>query len=268
MTAVLRRRTVATVSSVFLGLVLAIASHAKIDSESIVGLWLLDEGRGDVAGDASGNDHDGKLLLEPKWVDGKFGKALEFDGIDDVVLFNAAERPEHAYIFHQPTDGTFMFWVMRLEMPHVAIFWTRGDGIDKGRFNAYAGAGENFGFTYKGDNGVPHGIFSRTVELFLDEWTHLAITREDNRYVVYKDGAKADANVDDEPDLPTATAWMAAGRPGFIFRGLLDEIASFNTVLSQEDIAQIVDRGLEKTALAVSPAGKLATAWAQIKSAD
>ena len=32
--------------------------------------------------------------------------ALEFDGIDDIVLFNAAEKPEHAYIFHQPTDGT------------------------------------------------------------------------------------------------------------------------------------------------------------------
>ena len=257
------------VSSIFLGLIITSPSYSKINPETIVGIWLLDEDRGDIAKDASGNGHDGEFIgLNPQWVEGKFGRAFEFDGQDDSVLFNAEERPEHAFIFHQPTDATFLFWVKRLTSPHVAIFWTRGDNTDKGRFNVYAGAGENFGFTYKADDGTPHGIFSRTVELPLKEWTHLAITREGNNYVAYKDGIIADKTVDPEPDLPTAKSWIASGRKGFLFEGILDEIAAFNAVLSEEDINRIMNDGLEKSALAVSLIGKLTTIWGQIKHVD
>lgn len=254
------------VCSVFLGFLTTSPSYSKIDSETIVGIWLLDEGQGDIAKDASGSGHDGELIgLNPKWVKGKFGMAFEFDGQDDSVLFNAEERAEHAFIFHQPTDATFLFWVKRLTLPHVAIFWTRGDNADKGRFNVYAGAGENFGFTYRADDGTPHGIFSRTVELPLKAWTHLAITREGNTYVAYKDGIIADKTADSEPDLPTAKRWIASGRGGFLFEGLLDEIAAFNAVLTEEDINSIMNDGLEKTALAVTSVGKLTTIWGQIK---
>ena len=266
MKATLKRLTLVCVISSFLGLIIARPNYSKIDSETIVGIWLLDEGQGDMAKDDSGKSHDGEFIgLNPQWVKGKFGMAFEFDGQDDSVLFNAEERPEHAFIFHQPTDATFLFWVKRLTLPHVAIFWTRGDNADIGRFNVYAGAGENFGFTYKADDGTPHGIFSRTVELPLKEWTHLAITREGNSYVAYKDGIIADKTVDPEPDLPTAKRWIASGREGFLFNGILDEIAAFNTSLSEEDINRIMNNGLEESVLAVSLNGKLAKIWGEIK---
>ena len=266
MGATLMRLSLVCISSSFLGLMAASPSLSKIDPNTIVGLWLLDDGRGNIAKDASGNGHHGEFLgLKPKWVEGQFGEAFEFDGQDDSVLFNADERPEHAFIFHQPTDATFVFWVKRLTLPHVAIFWTRGDVSDKGRFNVYAGAGENFGFTYKSDDGMPHGIFSRTVDLPLKEWTHLAITRKGKSYIAYKDGIVADRAVDAEPDLPTARRWIASGRDGFRFNGILDEIAAFKAVLSEEDINKIMNNGLEKTALAVSSARNLTTIWGQIK---
>ena len=44
---------------------------------------LLAYGSGEVAEDSSANGNDGELKVGPKWVDGKFGKALEFDGVDD-----------------------------------------------------------------------------------------------------------------------------------------------------------------------------------------
>jgi len=244
----------------------AIPSFSKIDPKTIVGLWLFDEGRGNIAKDDSGNGHHGEFIgLKPKWVEGKFGQAFEFDGQDDSILFNAAERPEHAFIFHQPTDATFVFWIKRLTLPHVAIFWTRGDVTDKGRFNVYAGAGENFGFTYKSDDGTPHGIFSRTVDLPFKEWTHLAITRKGKSYIAYKDGVAADRAVDPEPDLPKARRWIASGRDGFRFNGILDEIGAFKAVLSAEDVNNIMNNGLEKSALVVSSTKKLATIWGQIK---
>ena len=63
------------IAGVFIG-----STNAKIDPKTIVGLWLFDEDGGDTAKDSSGNKNDGKLLGNPKWVAGKFGKALQFDG--------------------------------------------------------------------------------------------------------------------------------------------------------------------------------------------
>ena len=71
-------------SLVMVGLFSVSVSYA-IDPAAIVGLWLFDEGAGDVATDSSGNGNDGVLINEPEWVDGKFGKALRFDGVDDYV---------------------------------------------------------------------------------------------------------------------------------------------------------------------------------------
>ncbi len=75
----------AVISLVVISLRFAGISSAKIDPKNIVGMWLFDEGKGDIAKDSSGNKNDGTLMNDPKWVDGKKkpGKALEFDGKDD-----------------------------------------------------------------------------------------------------------------------------------------------------------------------------------------
>ncbi len=65
--------------SVSFSLMLA-TSDAAIDPDNVVGVWLFDEGSGEVATDASENGLDGTLHGNPKWVNGKFGKALELDG--------------------------------------------------------------------------------------------------------------------------------------------------------------------------------------------
>jgi len=58
--------------------------------DGLVACWHLDEGSGTVAHDTSGNDNDG-TIYGATWVDGKFGKALNFDGVDDYV-----EAPDSA----------------------------------------------------------------------------------------------------------------------------------------------------------------------------
>ena len=55
--------------------------------------------------DASGNGHDGAFASgEPQWVDGKFGKALSFDGVDDWVEMNDP-------VVGEPVDFTIGCWV-------------------------------------------------------------------------------------------------------------------------------------------------------------
>jgi hypothetical protein len=51
-------------------------SDAQIDPEKIVGIWLLDENKGDVAEDASGNGYDG-TITQSDWVDGEVDGALD-----------------------------------------------------------------------------------------------------------------------------------------------------------------------------------------------
>jgi|GEM_PF-2733828 len=58
--------------------------------DGLVGLWNFDEGSGNKANDGSGNGNIGTLLplgSEPTWVNGRFGKGLQFDGVNDYVDF-------------------------------------------------------------------------------------------------------------------------------------------------------------------------------------
>ncbi|MCF8379846.1 MAG: T9SS type A sorting domain-containing protein [Bacteroidales bacterium] len=52
--------------------------------------WAFDEGTGTVAADKSGNGHDATLLNmdETAWIEGKSGKALKFDAVDDKLSVN------------------------------------------------------------------------------------------------------------------------------------------------------------------------------------
>lgn len=51
----------------------------------LIAYWKFDEGSGTTAHDSSGNGHTGTLVNGPSWVDGKYGKALSFDGENDYV---------------------------------------------------------------------------------------------------------------------------------------------------------------------------------------
>ena len=60
----------------------AIAGVQAQSDEGLVAEWHFDEGAGSVVEDSSGNGNDG-VIYGATWVEGKFGKALSFDGVDD-----------------------------------------------------------------------------------------------------------------------------------------------------------------------------------------
>ena len=49
-------------------------------SADAIGVWLFDEGAGEIVKDVSGNGHHGEIVGEVAWSEGKFDNALEFDG--------------------------------------------------------------------------------------------------------------------------------------------------------------------------------------------
>lgn len=58
--------------------------YAWIDPESVIGMWLFDEGDDDTAEDSSGNENDG-TLEGAMWVDSMSGTTLDFNGMSDYV---------------------------------------------------------------------------------------------------------------------------------------------------------------------------------------
>ncbi|NTV30967.1 hypothetical protein HGA91_03260 [candidate division WWE3 bacterium] len=50
-----------------------------------IGYWKFDEGSSSTANDSSGRGYDGSITGSAQWTNGKYGKALTIDGVNDVV---------------------------------------------------------------------------------------------------------------------------------------------------------------------------------------
>ncbi len=72
-------------------LILTVGPHAigKIDPATVAGLWLFEEGGGNIATDSSDAGNHGTIAGPKKWQQGKFGRALEFNGSDVYVEVEA-----------------------------------------------------------------------------------------------------------------------------------------------------------------------------------
>jgi len=235
-------------------------TDAKIDQETVIGIWLFDDGKGDIAKDSSENGNDGELMNDPKWVDGKFGKALEFDGQDDWVNMGDAE------ILKPTADVSFVVW----------YYWVGGNYV-----LASGGQTSSTGYaiTHNPDEGtIWFGVSTgkKTAGTGYIKgptkkvWHHLAGCYDDAKgeLIVYVDGkedatAKASGNA-----LENKWPALHIGKPNnvdnYYIQGIIDEVAIFNVALTENDVNTIMDKGLEK-ASAVSTADKLATYWGAIK---
>ena len=120
--------------------------HAKIDPDRIVGIWLLDEGNGDVAEDASGNGREG-TITQGNWDDGQFDGALEIKKggtvtiplgtgiIEDKVTFvlwlnftDIAGQQNYFSIWDQSNNR----YVPYKEAPNVLRSWTNVWNVSSG----------------------------------------------------------------------------------------------------------------------------------------
>ncbi len=63
---------------------------APAQPSGVVSYWSFNEGAGTVAADISGNGNNAGLVNGPAWVNGKIGKALQFDGINDYAVKTSA----------------------------------------------------------------------------------------------------------------------------------------------------------------------------------
>ena len=243
------------VSLIIVSLIFTCLSFAEINLEDLAGLWLFDEGTGKVVNDISGNGNDGEFA-GPKWVNGKFGKALEFDGTPNYVTV------PHNDMFNFGTDDFSMgCWMdAKRKDAYVVIkrnggagFWALSSSIDR----------DSGVFIFEG--GGVHIDGGKTV-IVNKGWHHCVAVRKKGTVSLYVDGElDAEANIPANADNPAEIkmgGWGSENHDGGI-----DELFIFKAgvALTEEDIKSIFENGWEK-AFTVSHAGKLATVWSVIKT--
>ena len=236
-------------------------SVAEIDPETAVGVWLFDEGGGNETKDASGNDHDG-TINGAKWKDGKFGKALEFDGGQWVTIESTPE-------LQVGEELTMMAWFFATDIGDWRQLIAKSDEYLL-RIDPPQEGNKMSAFVKPGGSWEPRASANVPDE---DTWIHFAATYDSNaknqQLVVYVNGKQA--GVSTRPgDIAVTGNAVEIGRwgGGSYFVGIIDEAAIFNVVLSEDDLATIAEHGLAKAlgGLAVAPTNKLATTWATLKA--
>lgn len=87
---------------------------------------------------------------------------------------------------------------------------------------------------------------------------------------VYVDGEKVNEMKLTNPDFTKAhnngAIWLARWKAaaGWDFKGVIDEVAIFNVPLSDDEINDLMNSGLDET-LSVSGAGKIIATWGSLK---
>ena len=238
-------------AGIFVVGLLAGTSHA-----AVVGYWSLDDGAGEEAADLSGNDNTG-AVVGASWVDGKVDGALEFDGVDDILVIPDADALDvdseltiTVWVkFNDLPDGAWQN-VLRKEGSYV-IEITGGNVI---QMNTWAGGNWATGQAWGGpvlETGV---------------WYFLAGTKLPGAGLeAYVDGELvAEGDKEGDADITTSPIYVGAGAPGWMpVSGTIDELKIWDVALTEEEIAAEMHGPS-----AVDPASKLSISWGEIKIAD
>lgn len=232
-------------------------AYGALDFENIVGIWLFDDDDPAVAIDSSGNGHEGQIK-GAQLVDGKYGEALMFDGMDDVVTVPHADDLTLS-------SFTIAAW-FKCSGPNDQ--WQGIAGKDSWPVRNYSlyihrdtkTLGSNF--VHDADPNAHKEVIG--VKQVMDgQWHHGAVTYDMKNYRIYTDGVmetqRTLTNKPDENTLPVRIGWEGA------FNGIIDEVIILKSALEADDITRIMN-GISEILSSVEPGGKLTVLWGSLKS--
>ena len=260
-----QRLAVFVAAGLLVGPMVAAPGLAEIQPEEIIGIWLLDEGKGDVAKDSSGNGNHGDLDGDPHWVDGQFDGAIQFEIGDRVVLgdIDAIDG------FKSLTAMAWCKWDDQGGIAAAARIVSKQD-VTKGDVGPFSlGSGWNGNRpTFWIHHGNWAGVHGAT-GLDDDDWHHVAGTFDGDEMRMYVDGIEEGVTKVGGVTGNSTPEGVAIASDGFgreYWRGTIDEVAIFNIGMDVGDIEDIMNDGLSRLALSVSASRKLATTWAGLKA--
>jgi len=215
-----------------------VAEAAMIEPvyEGLVGWWRFDEGEGNIAKDSSGNANDG-TIYGATWVDGKYGKALSFDGIDDYVAVPHSSSLDLVNAF------TVSVWVKYNDLSQPQVILWKGTG-----YNPTYGLGTLFegnGFRYwLTKNGGRYG--AALIPIKAGVWNHVVYTYDGSTLKCYLNSVDTNVNTAVSAPLTSYAQSLLIGKrlveAYCPFNGIIDEVRIYNRALSQTEINELYQK--------------------------
>ncbi len=202
----------------------------------LVAAYSFDEGSGTTVSDTSGNGADG-TLVGASWTNGKYGKALSFNGTSSYVdLGNPASL--------QLTGSmTWSAWVYAAaDPPDDGQIIAKSDDTNGWQFKSSPDTGPHtFGIAIS-ENGTTHTQrYSNTVRS-LNTWYYVAgVYNASARTLdIYVNGALDNGTlrgtVPSSQSTPNTNVTIGTRAGGFYFNGVIDEVRVYNRALSEGEI--------------------------------
>lgn len=227
----------------------------------LIAAYTFDDGK---ARDVTGNGNNGEAK-DVKVVDGKFGKALEFDGVNSQVVIKNHD------MLNFKEGVTLEAWVKPSRYNDLsAVVQKWGDNTNRRQYLlCFVAAKVRM---YISGKGTTWPSAQSITDVKTGEWTHIAGTYDNAKIKVFINGKM-------EAEVANAEGLFASDVPAIIggygpdqdfgsnrhFPGVIDEVQYWNGALSEAEIQQNMNRSV---AMAVNKSGKLATKWGSIKKFD
>jgi len=206
----------------------------------IRGFWHFDEGTGTTAYDSSGFNNNGTVYGGAMWSDGKLGKALDFDGVDDYV-----EVPDSDSL---DVSGkmTLEAWIYPRTMTHLQVIVSKYNHSAPYNGAYYLGLG-GYGYMNKilfglSNDGYHYYYMLSNTNITANTWTHVAGTLNGTHMTLYINGNKDKVSSYAPGVIYASTAPFRIGcylpELGFprFFDGIIDEVkVSATTIWTVDD---------------------------------
>jgi PGF-CTERM protein/uncharacterized repeat protein (TIGR01451 family) len=226
-----------------IGILAGVPATAQAKSEQgLVAEWHFDEGSGSVVKDSSGNGNDG-TIHGATWVDGKYGKALEFYGVGDY-----ATSPDSEDWDFGTEDFTIETWIYLDSFSSSSfipiICWGEGASASFPLYMNWAIIlNDNKLSFYRYDGTETYKSVAWTPST--NTWYHIAAVRSGNALKFFVDGSQQGT----DQDVTGVSYGEVNADPLYISRfrrgdgstydylhGIIDEVRIYNRALSAEGI--------------------------------
>lgn len=252
-------------------------------TDGLIAYWPFDEGSGPTAADVapSGNGFDGTLQNDPLWVpgvpnvSGKFGTALDFDGLDDFVLVTerSGSGPGVYPAELMPDTFTVSCWVNLNQFIYFSGFVGNGNDNSDDESGFYF---VNFGWVDENDSDFVQCIRTESGMYYLETeniyqtntWYHIATTYDGQYARIYVNGKLVPVNQEQDDggpyqavpvDVGGPMRWISAtsgnypdrftiGKwqdPGYdlLVNGTIDDVGYWSRALNAAEIAEMWNQG-------------------------
>jgi len=174
--------------------------------------------------DASGNNNHG-TIYGATWVDGKFGKALSFDGVDDYVSISGSAT------WHQSIPLTISFWVNPARFQSYDRPVTSGSNPSRAWSFYFRTGYTNIVFEFYDQNGNQRSLSGGTFSIA--NWHHVVAVLTNSSQKLYVNGILvSSANLSITGFNPNASPYFGIGGwgdgSGDRIAGLIDEVRIYN----------------------------------------